>query len=96
MSVNVNREDVRVCDRCKAPHPTGIIGIAEIRSVRLDESSVRTVAGMEMMFGPGHEKLAAVMAPPITATEGTKDRKVLCVSCFAGVMAAMEPEEVSE
>lgn len=96
--VNVAREDIRPCDKCKGPFPFGIVGIIEVKSLVLDEQSVRTVAGMETHFGPGHEKLASLMSPSIKATENNLGRKVLCFPCLVGVMeaAAIEPKGKEE
>lgn len=84
--VPVPREHIRPCDRCKSKLDMGILTRVTIDSLLLDNQSVRAVAAMEMHFGPGHERLASVMAPDIKATQGMREEKVLCFACTVAIM----------
>jgi len=74
----------------------GMLTRVTVDSLALIESSVRAVAGMEMHFGPGHERLASIMAPALEATQGMIERKVLCLTCTVALMEWLATAEVPE
>ena len=93
--VTIDRGDLRPCDKCGGPLVGGLIQIAEVKSFRLTESSVRAVASMEVYFGPGNERLAAAMSPGIEASVGHCVKHVLCINCAADVLVACAKMEES-